>query len=103
MTRFVRSLRERDFLLYVQACDELCAWFHALDHTNYARWLPVHVRDMVELPENHPEVYAEFMKGNFVVQKSAKKFSLIAKDQAHEQSNKSLQAHGGAVGFYENP
>jgi hypothetical protein len=57
---------------------------------------------MVELPENHPEVFAELMKGNFVVQKSAKKFSLIAKDQAHEQSNKSLQAHGGAVGLYEN-
>ncbi|CAB3986014.1 Hypothetical predicted protein [Paramuricea clavata] len=60
---------------------------------------------MVELPENHPEVYAEFMKGNFVVQKSAKKFSLImiTKDQAHKQSNKSLQAHGGAAGLYENP
>ncbi|CAB4025852.1 Hypothetical predicted protein [Paramuricea clavata] len=81
MARFVRSLREGDFLLYVQACDELCAWFHAMDHKNYARWLP----------------------GNFVVQKSAKRFSLIAKDQAHEQSNKSLQAHGGAVEFYENP
>ena len=103
MTRFVRSLREGDFTLYVQACDELCGWFHALDHTNYARWLPVHIRDMVELAEKHPEVHAEFMKGNFVVQKSARKFSLMAKDQAHEQSNKSLQAHGGAVGLYENP
>ena len=42
------------------------------------------------------------MMGNFVVQKSAKKFSLIAKDQAHEPSNKSLQAHGGASGLYES-
>ena len=33
------------------------------------------------------------------MQKSARKFSLIAKDQAHEQSNKSLQTHGGAVGL----
>ena len=33
------------------------------------------------------------MMGNFVTQKSAKKFSLIAKDQAHEPSNKILQAH----------
>jgi hypothetical protein len=41
--------------------------------------------------------------GNFVLQKFAKKFSLIVKDQAHEQSNKSLQAHGGAVGLYESP
>ena len=68
MTRFVWSLREGDFPLYVQSCDELCSWFHALDHTNYARWLPGHVRDMVQLAQQNPEVHAEFMKGNFVVQ-----------------------------------
>ena len=102
MTRFVRSLREGDFPLYVQSCDELCSWSHALDHTNYARWLPVHVRDMVQLAQQNPEVHAEFMKGNFVVQKSRRKFSLMAKDQAHEQSNKILQTKGGAAGLYEN-
>ena len=53
-------------------------------------------RYMVVLAEKHPEVHAEFMKGNFVVQKSVRKFSLMAKDQAHEQSNKRLQACGGA-------
>ena len=36
MCRFIRSLREGDFPLYVQVCDELCAWFHVMDHTNYA-------------------------------------------------------------------
>ena len=90
------------FQLYVQTCDELCAWFHVLDHTNYARWLPVHVRDMVQLPERHPEVHEEFLKGNFVVQRTSHKFSLMGKDQSHEQSNKKLQAHGGAVGLYDN-
>ncbi len=94
MCRFVRSLREGDFLLYVQVCDELCAWFFVLDHSNYARWLPIHVRDMVELPVKHPELYTEYLKGHFVVQKSAHKFSLIAKDQSHEQSNKILQWRG---------
>ena len=103
MCRFIRSLREGNFPLYVQVCDELCPWFHVMDHTNYARWLPVHVRDMVQLSEKHPCVHAEFLRGNFVVQKSPHKFSLIAKDQSHEQCNKSLQAHGGAAGLYENP
>ena len=68
MCRFVRSLREGDFMLYVQSCDELCSWFHALDHTNYARWLPIHVRDMVTLAHKHPAVHAQCMKGNFAVQ-----------------------------------
>ena len=81
MCCFIRSLREGDFPLYVQVCDELCSWFHVIDHTNYARWLPVHVRDMVQLPQKHPQLYAEFLKGNFVVQRSAHKFSLISKDQ----------------------
>ena len=88
--RYVRILREGDFELYVQTIDELCPWFFALDHTNYARWLPVHVKDMVQLPERHPDVYAEFKKGNFVVQRYNRKFSLMAKDQSHEQSNKKL-------------
>ena len=49
MTRFVRSLREGDFPLY-------------------ARWLLVHVRGMIPLAQQNPEVHAEFMKGNSVVQ-----------------------------------
>jgi hypothetical protein len=104
ISRFVRSLREGDFRLYIQACDELCEWFTVMDHTNYARWLPVHVRDMVLLEERNPDVFNEFCyNGNFTVQKGEKKFSLMAKDQGHEQSNKILQAHGGAVGLYQNP
>ena len=79
MCRFTRSLHEGDFPLYVQVCDELCSWFRVMDHTNYARWLPVHVRDMVQLPLKHPQLYDEFLKGNFVMQRSAHIFSLIGR------------------------
>ena len=58
---------------------------------------------MVQLPQKHPQLYAEFLKGNFVEQRSAHKFSLISKDQSHEQCNKNLQVHDSAVGLYENP
>jgi hypothetical protein len=37
----------------------------ALDHINYARWLPIHLRDMLALQKKHPEIYAEFDKGNY--------------------------------------
>ena len=46
-----------------------------------------------------PEVHAEFMMGHFVVQKSRRKFSLMAKDHAHEQSNKILRTKGGQLDF----
>ncbi len=74
-----------------------------MDHANYARWLPVHVRDVVHLAESRPDVHAEFLKGNFAVQKSTHKFILIGKDQSHEQSNKSLHVHDEAAGLYKNP
>lgn len=97
MCQFVRSLREGDFDLYVQVLDELCPWFFAFDHTNYTRWVPIHVKDLVELPVKHPGVCEEFKKGNIVVQCSHHKFSLIAKNQSHAQSNKKLQAGGGGL------
>ena len=56
--RFVRSLREGDFDLYVQVIDELCGWMFVFDQTNYSMWLPEHVKDMVELGRKHPGVLA---------------------------------------------
>ncbi len=65
--------------------------------------MPVHLRDMVSLKECHPNIYEEFMKGNFTVKKSKHAFSAIAIDHAHEQNNASVKGDGGAVGLTENP
>ncbi len=47
---YIRSLRESNFRLYMDSLQELAAaWFFAMNHTNYARWLPVHLRDMIGL------------------------------------------------------
>ena len=77
-------------------------WFFALSHTNYAGWLPVHIRDMILLEESHPAVSAEFMSGNFVVQKTQRNFYSIPIDYAHEQNNKCVKGDGGAIGLTEN-
>ena len=100
---YVRSLREANFAMYVDALTELVPWFFALDHTNYARWIPVHLRDMVALPKTHPDVYREFNAGHFTVQKTERIFSSIPIDQAHEQNNALVKGDGGAVGLTENP
>jgi len=57
---YVCSLRQASFAMYVDALRELAVSFHALDHTNYVHWTPVHLRDMVELRMTHPEVAEEF-------------------------------------------
>jgi len=79
---YVRSIREANFLLYIDALTKIVPWFFALGHTHYARWIPVHLHDMVSLKECHPDVYAQFLKGNFAMKKSKCAFSARAIDQA---------------------
>ena len=99
----VRAIQEADFSLYLKAVRELLPWMFALDSCNYARSLSVHYRDMCELPLKHPDVYAEFLSGSFVVHKTKRLFSSIALDHAHEQVSAIVKGKGGAVGLTETP
>ena len=74
-----------------------------MNHINYARWLPVHLRDMMLLPILSPSTEGKFRDGCFVVHKTRNKFSGLAIDQAHEQNNALVKSDGGAVGLTENP
>ena len=72
--------------------------------TNYSQLLPVHVRDMVKLPNKHPHVYKEFWKGGkFTGQNTTNTFSSIPLDQAHEQNNELIKGGGRITGIAENP
>ena len=84
----MRSLREGNFQLYKEACASLAPWFFALNSTHYARWLPVHIRDMESLDKEIPSVASEFRKGNFVVQKSHRAFSSIPIDENGNKTTK---------------
>ena len=100
---FIRSIRESNFLLYINALTKIVPWFFALGHTNYARWIPIHLRDMLNLESKHPRVFSQFMMGNFTVRKTGRSFSAIAIDQAHEQNNALVKGDGGAIRLTENP
>ncbi|GFR88223.1 hypothetical protein ElyMa_006095400 [Elysia marginata] len=69
---FVRAIRTANFELYVSALNKLVPWFFTFNHTHYARWISVHLRDMMILSEKHPDVYQQFKLGKFVVAKSIK-------------------------------
>jgi len=100
---FVRSLREANFEFYVDAVSTIVPWFFGLDHTNYARWLPIYLRDMCRLNDVAPDVASQFKQGRFVVNKTSKNFSSIPIDHAYEQNNALVKGEGGAVGLTENP
>ena len=98
---FVRAHRENNFSLYIVVLEELTALFFALDHVNYSRWMPVHIRDMKSLPNSIKVEFQE--RAHWVLSKTKNKFSSIPFDQAHEQENKIVKDSGGAVGLTENP
>ena len=85
---FVRSIREGNFHLYVQSLRNLLEWFFALDHTNDARWLTIHVFNLILLPITHPDVYQQLLKGFFSFAETKRPFSRMALDQVHERTIK---------------
>ena len=59
----IRSFREGKFELYRYALYEMVPYFFANNNVNYARWIPIHLRDMMVLEEQNPDVGSEFHKG----------------------------------------
>ena len=84
--------KRRCFNLYVQVIDELCGWLFIFDQTHYSRWLPLHVKDMVELEKKHPHVLEEFRKGNFVVFTHPQRSQPRANNQALQKCIRSCQS-----------
>ena len=74
-------------------------WFFAFNHTHYARWLSVHLCDMLQLQETNAEVFRHFNEGHFVVAKSKRAFSSRGIDHAHEQNNKYVKGDGVRLYF----
>ena len=100
--QFMRLQHEGHFVLYVESFGKIIPWMLALDHYHYARWLTIHVKDLLALADTCPAIHAQFMNGNFVTGKSSHKFSALAHDQVHEQLNAKVKGDGGAIGITEN-
>ena len=92
---FIRAYS--NFELYVVSLKSLMKWFFALDHYNYARWLSVHLFDLLSLENSLPDIYQNFKDGHFSFQKSNREFSSIALDQVHEQNNAVLKSVAGVT------
>ena len=96
---FIRSHREKNFELYVEALNELMFLFFALGHYDYCRWASVHMRDMLSISDHSKST----LKEAWVVQNTMHTFSSITIDQAHEQESAKVKGNGGIVGRIESP
>ena len=75
LLRFIRADREGIWNLHLESFREMLPYFHRYDHTNYARWGPVYLNEMRQLPM---EIEEEFQQGNFVVKETAGTFNQVS-------------------------
>ena len=103
MAMYIRAVRTANWELHLEATECFLKYFFAHDKLNYARLIPVYVADMKSLPDSDPDIYREFISGNWVVNKNSIPFCAIGADHALEQVNRMMNVSGGLVGITQNP
>lgn len=100
MIRVVRDLiradRLGDWKLHVESFKKLVPLFHIMDRSNYSRWGTVYLNDILILEQKYPDVYEEFLKGQFCLKRSKTSFTSIPGDQGLETTimRSSKSTHG---------
>ena len=103
MLQFIRGVRTGDWVLHLQALQVLTKYFFAHDRLNYARMMPLYLAEMSSLPTTDPDVHAEFVSGNWVVNKnSTVPFCALGADHGLEHVNRSMNVSGGLIGITLN-
>ena len=104
MMLFVRAVRTGDWQLHLTLLQLFTKYFFAHDRLNYARMIPLYLAEMQKLPKSDPEIYQEFLNGNWVVNKNEDvAFCALGADHALEQINRSMKVSEGLVGITLNP
>jgi len=99
LRNLVRADREGNWELHLTTVKEIMPMFAIFDHTNYLRWCSLYLEDIQTLNETAPDVYREFLKGNFSVKRKPGKFNSVGTDMCLEQTiNRSSKGKGGVVG-----
>lgn len=104
MMLFIRAVRTGDWQQHLTSLQLFTKYFFAHDQLNYARMLPLYLAEMQKLQQSDPEIYEEFLKGNWVVNKNPHvPFCALGADNALEHINRSMKVSGGLVGITLNP
>lgn len=104
MNLFIRAVRTGNWELHLLSLGLFTKHFFALDMLNYARMMPLYLAEMESLKTTESALYAEFLNGNWVVNKNPDvPFCAVGADHALEHINRSLKVSGGIVGITLNP
>ena len=102
MLSLLRATSETNLQHYIEMLKMFIPLLFALDKRNYAKWLTVHVDDMLLLKQQEPDFFEE-LPDHFTVRKSQRLFSSIATDQAHEMNNATVKGTLKAISMMDSP
>lgn len=97
-----RAVRGQTLDVYIEILKEWIPYMFALDKNNYAKYLSVHLHDLMTLKSESPDDFKE-LADNFTIRKSERPFSSIAIDQAHEMNNESAKGTLNVISLMESP
>ena len=100
----IYSIGNRDWDLLLVCIRNIIPYTFAYDNINYARYLTVMLRDMLQLPYSFLGIYEEIMRGNFAAQLfDNTRFSRVETDKVIEMTlSKGTKGSGGCTGFSTN-
>ena len=101
---YTKSSQSGNWELHLHSMERMLEWFHAYNHTNYARHFTYCWATQKSLPEQYPLIYDKFQKGNFTKKQSQGKFNCLSPDQVIEQAvNNEQKGPGNIIGFSTTP
>ena len=104
MLSFIRAVRTGDWKLHLKALELFTKYVFAHDRLNYACMILLYLAEMASLETGDPEICAEFLHANWVVNKNSNvPFCALGGDHGLEHINRSMKVTGGLVGISLNP
>ena len=101
LLNLLRASREGDWNLHLDSLNKMIPWCFAYNKSNYAKYLPWYLLQMLNLPNTHPDLHKYLIDGGFSTQIGENNpFGCIPMDQTIEETiNKDTQTAGGTKGF----
>ena len=93
--QYIRAVRTGNWHLHLQSTETFIKYFFAHDMLNYARMMPVYLSDMEKLKDSEATIYAEFLQGNWIVNKISVPFCPIGADHALEHISCAMKVSEG--------
>ena len=92
----LRAEKTADWQLHLISIRRMTNLFAATGHNNYAKCSRLYIEMMTELPNTHPDLYEQFMRGAHVARQSNKFWAGLSTDLTIKQAMmKAIKGQGG--------